>query len=567
MNHCVRHLFVSFEFYPLSWQSLCVSGHMICQAKVLELKLQILGLVLLFALGVLPLLADQSVILGWQPSLDPNAIGYNIYYGTTSHSYTSKLSVGNVTNTSISGLVLGNVYYFAATTYDGLNQESKFSNEASFAVTKPKLSIVSPTLNQQWSNGTFTVTGSAGDNVAVGHVFYSLNGSAWTNATTVNNWTNWSGALALTPGTNTLQAYALDTSGNPSTTNTVTFEYIVLQPLAIQVSGLGVSNPKWGSLSSGSYTTWVLLGSHYYITSGQLPGYTNGTLLAVNQNYALTATANAGFAFTNWSDGHGNILTNGPTLRFTMATNLALNANFLDITKPKLSIVSPTLNQQWSNGTFTVTGSAGDNVAVGHVFYSLNGSAWTNATTVNNWTNWSGALALTPGTNTLQAYALDTSGNPSTTNTVTFEYIVLQPLAIQVSGLGVSNPKWGSLSSGSYTTWVLLGSHYYITSASSPLHQRHTAGRQPKLCPHRHGQCRLCLHQLVRWPRQHLDQRPDASFHHGHQPGPQRQLPRHHQAEVEHRLSHAQPAMEQWHFHGHGQRRGQCRRWPCVLFP
>ncbi len=285
-------------------------------------------------------------------------------------------------------------------------------------------------------------------------MFYSLNGSAWTNATTVNNWTNWSGALALTPGTNTLQAYALDTSGNPSTTNTVTFEYIVLQPLAIQVSGLGVSNPKWGSLSSGSYTTWVLLGSHYYITSGQLPGYTNGTLLAVNQNYALTATANAGFAFTNWSDGHGNILTNGPTLRFTMATNLALNANFLDITKPKLSIVSPTLNQQWSNGTFTVTGSAGDNVAVGHVFYSLNGSAWTNATTVNNWTNWSGALALTPGTNTLQAYALDTSGNPSTTNTVTFEYIVLQPLAsqnpISIKSIAVTPSKATTLTSVCY---------------------------------------------------------------------------------------------------------------------
>ena len=122
-----------------------------------------------------------------------------------------------MTNATVSGLVLGKIYYFAATTYDVVNQESKFSNEASYAVTKPTLTIVSPTLNQQWSNGTFTVTGNAGDNVAVGHVFYSLNGSHWTNATTANNWTNWSGPVVLTPGTNTLQAYALDSSGNPST--------------------------------------------------------------------------------------------------------------------------------------------------------------------------------------------------------------------------------------------------------------------------------------------------------------------------------------------------------------
>ena len=59
----------------------------------------------------------------------------------------------------------------------------------------------------------FTVTGKAGDNVAVGAVYYSLNGSGWTAATTGNNWTNWTANLTLTPGTNTVQAYAVDTSG------------------------------------------------------------------------------------------------------------------------------------------------------------------------------------------------------------------------------------------------------------------------------------------------------------------------------------------------------------------
>ena len=311
-------------------------------------------------------------------------------------------------------------------------------------VTRPTLSLLTPTSNQQCTNGTFTVTGKAGDNVAVGTVYYSLNGAAWTAAATTNNWTNWTANLTLTPGTNTVQAYAVDTSGNLSSTNTVNFEYVVLKPLNVQIFGLGTANPKWGSLN---------------------PNYTNGTLLAINENYALTANAQSGFAFTNWTDGSGNLLTNRATLRFTMVTNLALRANFLDVTRPTLSLLTPTANQQCTNGTFMVTGKAGDNVAVGTVYYSLNGAAWTAAATTNNWTNWTANLTLTPGTNTVKAYAVDTSGNLSPTNTVNFEYVVLKPLNVQIFGLGTANPKWGSLNPN-YTNGTLLAinENYALTA-------------------------------------------------------------------------------------------------------
>ena len=351
------------------------------------------------------------------PSLIPNP---TVTY--TSPNMTGSLAFSPATNTS--GLAT-----ITVTVNDGGTSNNIVSKAFTVTVnlvdiTKPTLAITSPTLNQQWSNGTFTATGKAGDNVAVANVFYSLNGSPWTNATSANNWTNWSATLSLTPGTNSLKAFAVDTSGNASPTNSVSFEYVVPMPLSLQVFGLGVPNPKWGSLNAGYITTSIWIpGYGYYPTTVSLPGYTNGTLLAVNENYTLTAVANPGFAFTNWSDGNGNILTNGPTLRFTMAANLALVANFVDITKPTLAITSPTLNQQWSNGTFTATGKAGDNVAVANVFYSLNGSPWTNATSANNWTNWSATLSLTPGTNSLKAFAVDTSGNASPTNSVTFEYV------------------------------------------------------------------------------------------------------------------------------------------------
>ncbi|HVU27734.1 MAG TPA: hypothetical protein VHG71_08375, partial [Verrucomicrobiae bacterium] len=53
-------------------------------------------------------------------------------------------------------------------------------------------------------------------------VYYSLNGGSWLGATGL---TNWSASVTLTPGTNVLQAYAVDAIGNTSSTSKVTFTY------------------------------------------------------------------------------------------------------------------------------------------------------------------------------------------------------------------------------------------------------------------------------------------------------------------------------------------------------
>ena len=79
---------------------------------------------------------------------------------------------------------------------------------------------------------------------------------------------------------------------------------------------------------------------------------------------------------------------------------------------PKLTISAPKTGQKWSNYVFAITGTVSDVVAVSNVFFSLNGAAWTNATTANGWSNWTASAALTPGTNTVAAYAVDTSSIP-----------------------------------------------------------------------------------------------------------------------------------------------------------
>ena len=112
-----------------------------------------------------------------------------------------------------------------------------------------------------------------------------------------------------------------------------------------------------------------------------------------------------------------------------MQSNLTLQANFVDTSKPTLSITNLTAGQRVSNAVFTVKGTASDNWQVSNVCCQINGLGWNAATNINNWTNWAAGVTLIPGTNVVQAYAVDTSGNVSTTNSVSFQYRGDQPIA------------------------------------------------------------------------------------------------------------------------------------------
>ena len=92
--------------------------------------------------------ANGSVTLAWNACTDPSVVGYNIYYGGASGAYTNEICAGNATNATISGLVEGTTYYFAATTYDASGTESPFSSEVSYLVPM-NVPIVNqpPTLN------------------------------------------------------------------------------------------------------------------------------------------------------------------------------------------------------------------------------------------------------------------------------------------------------------------------------------------------------------------------------------------------------------------------------------
>ncbi len=97
----------------------------------------------LFAVMQLSAFATGSVTLAWDASTDPTVAGYNIYYGGASGAYTNEICAGNATNATISGLVEGTTYYFAATTYAASGLESPFSSEVSYSVP-----VNAPVVNQ-----------------------------------------------------------------------------------------------------------------------------------------------------------------------------------------------------------------------------------------------------------------------------------------------------------------------------------------------------------------------------------------------------------------------------------
>ena len=68
-----------------------------------------------FLVGVTSAYAG-SITVAWDPSPDPSVVGYRVYVGTTSGSYTESFDAGNATTFTYNG-VDGRTYYFAVAAY------------------------------------------------------------------------------------------------------------------------------------------------------------------------------------------------------------------------------------------------------------------------------------------------------------------------------------------------------------------------------------------------------------------------------------------------------------------
>jgi hypothetical protein len=150
--------------------------------------------------GALAMLASSSafaastVTLVWDPSPGGNIAGYRIYYGPSSRAYTNTLAVGNATTATLSNLVTGATYYFAATAYDTANLESDYSAEVGYtnvALAPPIIVLTSPT-----GGALFTAPATIG-----------LAASVTANGHAITKVQFYSGATLLAENTNTPYAF------------------------------------------------------------------------------------------------------------------------------------------------------------------------------------------------------------------------------------------------------------------------------------------------------------------------------------------------------------------------
>ncbi|MDR4499305.1 MAG: Ig-like domain-containing protein [Candidatus Scalindua sp.] len=100
---------------------------------------------------------DAKATLIWDPNTESNLGGYKVHYGVSSGNYDSVVNVGNQTQFILPDFEIGATYYFAVTAYDTSDNESSFSNEATYTAQEPGIAL---TINE---GDTVTITPTATD--------------------------------------------------------------------------------------------------------------------------------------------------------------------------------------------------------------------------------------------------------------------------------------------------------------------------------------------------------------------------------------------------------------------
>src|SRR5262245_3620433 len=249
--------------------------------------------------------AGQSVTLGWKPSPDTNAVGYAIYFGTASGSYTSRLDAGAKTTYTVTNLVEGIDYFFVTKAYDANGMESPPSNEVSFIVpdmTSPSVQVTAPAPSSTIA-GAISVNVSASDTVGITKVEWYLDGTLMSSSTSASASFPWDTTKSPN-GTHTIQARAYDPAANvgSSAPVTVTVQNIVADtiPPAVQLASPAPSSTVSGTVSVNvtasdnvgvTKVEWYLDGNLKGSSSGSSLSFPWDTTKSANGSHTIQAKA------------------------------------------------------------------------------------------------------------------------------------------------------------------------------------------------------------------------------------------------------------------------------------
>ena len=279
----------------------------------------------------------------------------------------------------------------------------------------PTVSMLTPVEGMTVS-GTIKVTASASDNVGVVGVQFQLDGvNLGAEAKTAPYAASWD-TTTTSNGSHTLDAVARDAAGNKTTSATVTVT-VSNSSADTTPPTVSMTAPANGATVSGSVTVSANASDNVGVAGVQfqLDGANLGaedttspysitwdTTAASNGSYTLTAVAR---------DAAGNRTTSAPV------TVIVSNSSG-DTTPPTVSMTAPT-NGSTVSGSITVSANASDNVAVAGVQFQLNGANLGAEDTVAPYSITWDTTTVANGSYTLDAIARDSSGNRTTSASVT----------------------------------------------------------------------------------------------------------------------------------------------------
>jgi hypothetical protein len=389
------------------------------------------SLLLLVTLLLFPVCSDAQLRLAWDPNTEADLSGYRVYYGTASRTYGSPIDVGNVTTHTLNGLTPGVIYYITVTAYDASYSESDFSNEVSGAVsetTNPPNVLTGPTSGVTGTSYSYTTGGASS---SLGHnVEYQFdwtgNGtdlSPWGAATRSKTWTaagtynvrtrarcvshtnmvsQWFGPLTATI---TATTSSCTVTTNPSGLQIVVDGTSTTAPQTfLWTSGsshtLSTPTPQSGSagtrfnfsqwsnggsrtqtvIAPSSNTTYTASFTTQYGLATSVAPAEGGTVSPSGTNWynsgdvvSVRATANSGYAFSNWSGDLSGTTTPGSV---AMSAPRNVIANFILST---VALLSPNGGDVlWSGSTYTIQWIGSSGTATFTLMYSTDGGVtWT----------------------------------------------------------------------------------------------------------------------------------------------------------------------------------------------
>jgi len=219
-----------------------------------------------------------------------------------------------------------------------------------FAATtgQPTISIVAPTSGQHLRTDTAVVSGRAsGNGGALAGVYVIANGT--TNlAATAAGWKTWFTSVSMTPGTNVVRAYAINTNGKKSTTATVKFFY---DTVTVSLAGREMA------VTNGVANYTITFGTNTFSMSSddfdfnRVGTYTNSKINGLSSKLKLTFIAPPNAKATNTVTLHFDMSSSGTFTNVNGDNSFSLDSTTNDLAPVS---VAGTLTFQIDDGSTNV---------------------------------------------------------------------------------------------------------------------------------------------------------------------------------------------------------------------